>query len=201
MKCHHSPWNPTLTHKKIWWSINPDSKVHGANMGPIWGRQDPDGPHVGPMNFAIWELIEAEKMAAISKTTVSNAFSWMKMHAFRLKFHCLFPINNIPALVQIMAWRRPGDKPLSEPMMVSLLTHIGVSRSQWVDHTHCFVWDAFTYPYPNFNVGITERFQLRTWMSKKTVKHGHGWVRKLFCVDAITSPCPNPGAGWTYFWS
>ena len=31
----------------------PDSKVHGANMGPIWGRQDPSGPHVGPMNFAI----------------------------------------------------------------------------------------------------------------------------------------------------
>ena len=28
------------------------------------------------------------------------------------------PIDNIPALVQIMAWRRPGDKPLSEPMMV-----------------------------------------------------------------------------------
>ena len=32
----------------------PDSKVYGANMGPIWGRQDPGGPHVGPMNFAIW---------------------------------------------------------------------------------------------------------------------------------------------------
>ena len=41
-------------------------------------------------------------------------------------------INNIPALVQIMAWRRPGDKPLSEPMMVSLLTHICVTRPQWV---------------------------------------------------------------------
>ena len=27
--------------------MGPDSKVHGANMGPIWGRQDPDGPHVG----------------------------------------------------------------------------------------------------------------------------------------------------------
>ena len=24
-------------------------------MGPIWGRQDPGGPHAGPMNFAIWE--------------------------------------------------------------------------------------------------------------------------------------------------
>ena len=40
------------------------------------------------------------------------------------------PINNIPALVQIMAWRRPGDKPLSEPMMVSLTTHICVTRPQ-----------------------------------------------------------------------
>ena len=28
------------------------------------------------------------------------------------------PINNIPALVQIMAWRRSVDKPLSESMMV-----------------------------------------------------------------------------------
>ena len=34
--------------------INPNSKVHGANMGPIWGRHDPNGPHVGPMNFAVW---------------------------------------------------------------------------------------------------------------------------------------------------
>ena len=36
---------------------SPDSRVHGANMGPIWGRQDPGGPHVGPMNFAIFSII------------------------------------------------------------------------------------------------------------------------------------------------
>ena len=35
----------------------PKSKGHEANMGPIWRRQDPGGPHVGPMNFAIWVLI------------------------------------------------------------------------------------------------------------------------------------------------
>ena len=35
----------------------PDSKVHGANMGPIWGRQGPGGPHVGPINFAIWDWL------------------------------------------------------------------------------------------------------------------------------------------------
>ena len=42
------------------------------------------------------------------------------------------PINNIPALVQIMAWRRPGDKPLSESTMVSLLT-----RPQCVNQSLC----------------------------------------------------------------
>ena len=32
---------------------SPDSKVHGANMGPTWVLSAPDGPHVGPMNLAI----------------------------------------------------------------------------------------------------------------------------------------------------
>ena len=50
-----------------------------------------------------------------------------------LKFVPKGPINNIPALVQIMAWCRPGNKPLSEPMMVSLPTHICVTRPQWVN--------------------------------------------------------------------
>ena len=60
-------------------------------------------------------------------------------------------INNIRALLQIMAWCRQGDKPLSEPMMVSLPTHICVAGSHWVNwgsdighHIHGFLWDAFT---------------------------------------------------------
>ena len=50
-----------------------------------------------------------------------------------LKFVPKVQFNNIPALLQIMVWRRPGDKPLSEPMVVSLLTHICVTRPQWVN--------------------------------------------------------------------
>ena len=33
----------------------PDSKMHRANLGPILGRQDPGGPYIGPMKFAIWD--------------------------------------------------------------------------------------------------------------------------------------------------
>ena len=43
------------------------------------------------------------------------------------------PINDIRAVVLITAWRRPGGKPLSEPVMVSLLTQICVTRHQWVN--------------------------------------------------------------------
>ena len=57
---------------------------------------------------------------------------WMSLE-ISLKFILKGPINNIPALVQIMAWRRPGDKPLSEPMMVSSPTHICVTRPQWLN--------------------------------------------------------------------
>ena len=85
-----------------------------------------------------------DNMAAISQTTFSNAFSWMKNAWISLKISLKFVpnvrIDNIPALVQIMAWRRPGEKPLSEPMMVSLLMHICVTRPQWVNSNFEEVW-------------------------------------------------------------
>ena len=64
-----------------------------------------------------------------------NENAWISLK-ISLKFVPKVQINNIPALVQIMAWRRPGDKPLFETMMVSLLTHICVTRPQWVNRTY-----------------------------------------------------------------
>ena len=58
------------------------------------------------------------------------------------------PINNIPALVQIIAWHWPGDKPLSEPLLVSLPKHICVARSQLVNGSEQdnSITDAFILP-------------------------------------------------------
>ena len=55
-----------------------------------------------------------------------------------LKFFSHVQINHLPALAQIMAWRRSGDKPLSEQMMVRLPPHICVTRPKW------FKWQATT---------------------------------------------------------
>ena len=67
----------------------------------------------------------------IFKCIFLNENTWISVK-ISPKFVPKGPIKNIPALVQIMAWRRPGAKPLSEPMMVSLPTDICVTRPQWV---------------------------------------------------------------------
>ena len=50
----------------------------------------------------------------ILKWIFLNENIWISIK-IALKFVPSGSINNIPALVQIMAWHRPGDKPLSEP--------------------------------------------------------------------------------------
>ena len=70
---------------------------------------------------------------------LSNVFSWIKIYELRLQFHWTLksvprgPIDNFPALFQIMVWCQLGNKPLSSTMMISLLTQICVTRPQWVN--------------------------------------------------------------------
>ena len=82
----------------------------------------------------IWDTLThwgRGKMDTIFQWIFLNENVWISIK-ISLKFVPMVPINNIPALVQIMAWRRSGDKPLSEPKMDSLLTHICVTGPQWV---------------------------------------------------------------------
>ena len=73
----------------------------------------------------------------IFKCIFLNGNLWIPIK-ISLKFVFNGPINNIPAMVQIMAWCRSGDKPLSEPMMVGLPTHICVTRHQWVKNAYSY---------------------------------------------------------------
>ena len=80
--------------------------------------------------------LSLDKMVAILaddivKCIFLNENVWISI-TISLNFVHEGPINIIPALVQIMAWQRPGDKPLSELMMIILLTHICATRHHWV---------------------------------------------------------------------
>ena len=75
----------------------------------------------------------------IFKCIFLNENEWISLRIW-LKFVPKVRINNIPSLVQIMAWRRLGDKPLSEPLVVSLLTPICVTRPRWVKRMIPLAW-------------------------------------------------------------
>ena len=83
----------------------------------------------------------------IFKWIFLNENVWITIN-ISLKLVLRGPIKNIPTLVQVMAWRRPGDKPLSEPMMVRLPTHICVTRPQWVN------WITVENEWQCFPVGV-----------------------------------------------
>ena len=44
----------------------------------------------------------------------------VKILVWNTEYVCKVPINNDPALVQVMAWCWIGDKPLFEPMLTQL---------------------------------------------------------------------------------
>ena len=88
----------------------------------------------------------------IFKCIFLNENIWILIK-FSLKFVPKGPINNIPSLVQIMAWRRPGDKPLSEPTLVSLLMHICVTRPQWVKG----LWSKSYFEFCKFFKGLDSK--------------------------------------------
>ena len=91
---------------------------------------------------------------------------------FSLKFVPNGSINNIPTLVQIMAWRRPGDKPLSESTMVSLPMHTCVTRPQWVNLTWCGALYFTEYNMTNGDLVITEEMKdVFNWDGAFVVKY------------------------------
>ena len=51
-------------------STSPDSKVHGANVGSIWGRQDSGGPHVSPMNLAV--RVQVQVQVVMTKSQLAD---------------------------------------------------------------------------------------------------------------------------------
>ena len=106
----------------------------------------------------------------ILKCIFVNENVWILLN-ISLKFVPKIPINNIPALVHIMTWPRPGDKPLSEQMMVSLVTHVCITRPQWV----------------NF---YTENWQL-SWS-----QHWHHWWDQRLSNN--NPECIQPWQSWHY---
>ena len=126
---------------------HPDSKVHGANMGPIWGRRDPGGPHVGPMNFAIWadlvkkinqrlakrplktngRLVDRGLSSLVKEATgfhVINSYSsgLLRWHWDRIQDNCPSALEVTPEYVDKMDWYKKTTRHKSTQCLNTLCT-------------------------------------------------------------------------------
>ena len=108
--------------------------------------------------------------ADMFKCIFLNENVWIPIE-ISLKFVPKGSFKNNPALFQIMAWRRPGDKPLSEPMLVSSLTHICVTRPQWVKAEK---WPPLTFW--NENLWISIKISLSLFLNVQLTIFQH-WFR------------------------
>ena len=118
-----------------WWTICKSLTNWGRDkMADIFQMTRQNGWHFPDdmfkcifLNENVWHFPDD-----MFKCIFLNENVWIPIE-ISLKFVPKGSINNNPSLFQIMAWCRPGDKPLSETMMVNLLTHICVTRPQWVN--------------------------------------------------------------------
>ena len=123
----------------------------------------------------------------IFKCIFFNENVWITIQ-ISLKFVPKGPINNIPALVWIMAWHRPGDKPLSEPMMARLLTHI---CALGLDELNPSEWHSIKREETR-EVNLAENLSICTNKCQKQVT-SFGTVKSTaWCYHNTVKFLPNP---------
>ena len=140
----------------------------------------------------------------IFKCIFMNENVWILIK-ISLKFVPKGPINDIPSLVQIMAWRRSGGKPLSEPIMVSLLTHICVTRPQWVNIWSRSAQTPLFIRMFLFHYGQLSRRETRASFYIKTVFSGVNIsfikIRRSWDCLIITLERQNGRGTYLYNWN
>ena len=139
---------------------------------------------------------------------------WKCMN-FTLKISLMFVrINNVPALVQIMAWHQSGNKPLSRPMMVSLLMHMCVTWPQWDKKKMAVSLQHNFSPNPSqqtslTNVGAPSGLSQTSWRLQQSAKgatcfwtsniiYFSPWSIYPYCGILTSVICPQ-GFRWVKF--
>ena len=125
----------------------------------------------------------ADNIFNLSVFLNENVFIWLKIS---LKFVPKVRINNIPALIQIMAWRRSGDKPLPEPMIVSLLMHICATRPQWVNR---WLWYWKLVNKNVANISCVFYITLFSHCPKTLFNHVEKWAQMMVLYIQSLSRC------------
>ena len=146
-------------------------------MGPIWGRQDPGGPHVGPMNFPIWDMIGERRTICVWPNNDWRAELVSNELSYRDSTECI-ERELIALLLEAMAFAYNEDNADLCPTDVK---DIAPTTVQWnlfcpTRRTNVFVISIFHM--------VGERTTISLWHSK--------YQHRLNCYHTT-----NTNTGWT----
>ena len=180
---HNTPRSSSVsTPRSLGSSVSERPRQMTSNKWPIsnvssrkhWGKYSPQSIHNVFLRFILYHFRPGQNGRLIAHDIFWCIFVNKKfciLVKILLKFAPKVPIDNNPVLVQIMAWCRPGDKTLSELITVSLLTHIGVTRPQWIKGTLRPMWRIYISNYiPHYFVGYRisyDKLNFRNTVYKK----------------------------------
>ena len=161
----------------------PDSKVHGAIMGPTWGRQDPCGHHVGPMNLAMracFNNIMAIVRLPQSQWSNPGRYGWNRVcNTYGYLLRCSWHDKGL------VHHRIPEERSYTLHKMIKLITH--TKTNFWPNVRHWlhifFVLTAAIF----INTGAT---QGRKFRSNDTVLRFSSAYHTLTCCCVIASKYP-----------
>ena len=140
-------------------------------------------------NWRPYNTIVNVSLSMNSSSPFPEYYPWIFIK-LSLKFIPKGHISNVPALSHIMAWCRSGDKPLSEPMMVSLLTHISDTRPEWVkreisEHMSSLDTSLMWMPKNTFDIRL---ILVQVWCRQTAIHYSSQYWPICMSPDGVNRP-------------
>ena len=155
----------------------PDNKVHGANMGPIWGRQDQVGPMLAP-----WTLLS--ELFILLKSHILDTYNlqWFKVS--------LFEYQTVDSIWNYIEWCQNVFFNIGEMLM---------AYSVWLFQNFLILWHFFTFSAQIFLLLIRRLFSIRSWdlshcglvTPHGNINLGRHWLKNGM-LPYGTKPLPEP---------
>ena len=160
----------------------------------MWGRCNSEIVQITSIDYGSTKKVNKLRPRRNGRNFPDDIFKCIFLDAkcrykLRLRVHKVCssgPVNNIPALVQIMAWHRPGAMPLFELMTVSLLTHMRPSASNELKE----LYRHYTLERSR-NVLTMQRhhYGCRCPGAKWAPSHWQHWISTMTMLSHESHPC------------
>ena len=142
-------------------------------MGPIWGRQDAGGPHVGPMNFVIWEQSgNARAFFGICRVLPPYIRQWALLCVIaELQLYFMISLHNINMFNPCTTHKWHDEEPIPRVWRLTCGKSERVKIKSAGERTTCFLKQLQSFQRGNYKRVRCVQWSLRLIYNKVHYMH------------------------------